>query len=1248
MIELYINNNRVDLNESIGLNLNKIFEDLEKPTNYFAEYSKTVSLPMTANNKLIFNNFNRQDHLVIGNKSIDPRNKIPFVLLWSGRLIMEGNVRLVNANTAVQDNKFEIELFSSFGAVMNEFSQITFNPYECNVKGGDKDNKYLIETPFQNGIKVNRNLIKESFESDIHNYEGNDVLDFLKFIPTYQGKYNNFESGKEQIFTNRVEDLSQERDEHYTRDFRSYYQQPTIWVNKLWKMAKDKLEDLTDFKLILDKSWFNSQNPYWTDLLYTCPSLLDGDKNFKEKLETFSFNNPQYEYNITSMSNLSSSHKKKIFFNHKSGDNIYGSDGVFNKKLEGPTELNTDVTITLLANKPNVAYESNYCKIRKDNPVFVSFQAINADTNQPIPNTKYTYLCMSGETNYTNTRTYDEQLDFGITFSMRPNIDYYPEGYGYNDGYWFFKKGVKLNIKVNENVPYYIAVDTWCANNSKSFEYAALSFIPKWDWMWTDFFWSSVYHDTREGYTFFVATDNCSVKTVDYLRSNSDIDMYRVFPKDTTLLNVILNYSKMFGLLWDVDEDNKKITVMSRNKYFQGYKVYDWSDKLDKSKDFILEPLCFNKRYVEFNVDEGKGSKYESYNSKYLIGYGAKKLDTNYQFNTDVEKMYEGIKPSLVSQKSQFSRMENTEHPDSPNFVGYSHKVYPEEHYVENDNEGSNAGNCGAFFFHNGTFEPDRRLGYSPVIGKGIIFISDDTEYMMYHDEYCWNFTGSDTTYSTKIPDISTIDRSGRYSVHFESPKEYYYNVSTSNVRYIYDLFWKSFIDERYNVQNKKLTAYFYLTPYDYSLIKFKDFVMIGNVLYHINKVFDYNFDSNSPTKVELCQVWNIEAYTKGQYQFPVLDTDTNNVTISKDYYTDILVYSNNEWWIESKPTWCDVRLEGDVIHIRANTNAIRTRLGDIVLKNNSDIIKIVHIRQRATFDGLRLGDNNLTVESKGGSFTIDVHSDISAVHIVNKPNWCDVTLRKIDTLFGTIGSDYVMSVNINRNRSSFVRSGNIEISNSNSTENLIITQLATRFITEQLDDEIIDIPIGRDSYTFQLVTPDEIDVNTFSITRGSSVKPTQKVNRVGLTFTPTLNTDVTDNTPEICTGGQIVVKKMNGEVIMKNYNYGEVMNSYDVVITPGEHACLIIDGDEYDGTYYSSLPSGSTIEVDITLDDDYDFIVWSDGVNTRNRVITVTENVDIHPILYYNPPTPPPTEEPITFDNGETIEFDNNIKITL
>ena len=57
------------------------------------------------------------------------------------------------------------------------------------------------------------------------------------------------------------------------------------------------------------------------------------------------------------------------------------------------------------------------------------------------------------------------------------------------------------------------------------------------------------------------------------------------------------------------------------------------------------------------------------------------------------------------------------------------------------------------------------------------------------------------------------------------------------------------------------MTCYLKLTPTDFAKFKFSDFVKIGNVIYFVNKIYDFNIESNGTTKVDLISVQDINGY---------------------------------------------------------------------------------------------------------------------------------------------------------------------------------------------------------------------------------------------------------------------------------------------------------------------------------------------------------------------------------------------------
>ena len=57
------------------------------------------------------------------------------------------------------------------------------------------------------------------------------------------------------------------------------------------------------------------------------------------------------------------------------------------------------------------------------------------------------------------------------------------------------------------------------------------------------------------------------------------------------------------------------------------------------------------------------------------------------------------------------------------------------------------------------------------------------------------------------------------------------------------------------------MTCYLKLTQTDFVNFEFNNFVKIGNIIYFVNKIYDFNVESNGTTKVDLISVQDINGY---------------------------------------------------------------------------------------------------------------------------------------------------------------------------------------------------------------------------------------------------------------------------------------------------------------------------------------------------------------------------------------------------
>lgn len=129
-------------------------------------------------------------------------------------------------------------------------------------------------------FEVTKTLVAQSFEKD-YNYGGNKLLDYIAFVPAYNGIYEDFDSGKCLINTSGSQSeifpttapggyttyngyglasLEKDYTEWEMRDLRSYHQRPAIKVDKLIETICR--QENSGYNVTYDPSFFNANNPY--------------------------------------------------------------------------------------------------------------------------------------------------------------------------------------------------------------------------------------------------------------------------------------------------------------------------------------------------------------------------------------------------------------------------------------------------------------------------------------------------------------------------------------------------------------------------------------------------------------------------------------------------------------------------------------------------------------------------------------------------------------------------------------------------------------------------------------------------------------------------------------------------------------------------------------------------------------------------------------------------------------------------
>ena len=367
--------------------------------------------------------------------------------------------------------------------------------------------------------------------------------------------------------------------------------------------------------------------------------------------------------------------------------------------------------------------------------------------------------------------------------------------------------------------------------------------------------------------------------------TNTELSLKSLYKKDTPLFEIILQYTKIFGLVWDIDYINREVWIKTKNNYFKDYTITDWSNKLDKTNKFVITSPLFDSNSVEFNYENSDGYVYSGYKERYNVGYGEKILYPEYEFNTQSKKLFDKINPSIVSSRSYKDYYKTIAWNFQDNLKqGTTWNTVIED--ANKDDKSPLGLNNWFFRCKNYTTSPE-----TPT------FITDDSNYQIGKNQKCYYslnaFDNSDfddfVIQTMYIPKFSVVY--DNYGCIFNKPQEDYTATGevTNTQNYIYDLQWDSYINERYNIQNKKLDTDFNLSTLDLCDFKYSDFVTLSNQLFIVNKITDFKLENPTLTSTELETVTDIDAYASGGTFQPIY---SNTEGVEVDFRsTDSLLF---------------------------------------------------------------------------------------------------------------------------------------------------------------------------------------------------------------------------------------------------------------------------------------------------------------------------------------------------------------------
>lgn len=944
-LQLYVENEELELNGTETFPLNQTFENLFNPTDIIVEYSKSINIPVTQKNNKILGNSYRLDREIVGGGTkniglyLDPTKRIPMKLMYNGDIVLDGYAKFVSSTSSPKENYYTLNLFGVLGDIFQKLKKVVVseplldseldNPelYILNDHSTDYSGKETTidkDFVFDSWWYSNLNL-DDPAESNVPIYH------IYGMAPTYCGYYPDFDPTRVQYSAtqssliadelrdswaaaycskkgynfNSLTDAQKEEVDNYVdaldpegfvgdgfkdyqmMEYRSYHQRPFIYFNKLMYMFREKISEISDYKLELDSGWFNANNPYWARMCYMFDYIQKGGQESK-MIES---SNLSVGENVSLGSGTYATLNSNILIpikNTTSSSTLIldpmtlAIDLKLNKKLSQYSNLPSGRRAATIGMKSDVCLRLTFHCGNSTHYFYSSSNSLTYINNNP--SVWPTYWAKPTSDNFLSLDIATENLVNGC----KSNV---------GEDEWFrsiMVPSLAFEGNFGSSKPTMIVTfEIWApqSKNGTGASAAGQSFFSADNRDGSVHIPIDVWDNTTEIYGklhYYVLPTTCKSSW-----SNLPVGLKTFYTQEKPIFDIVLEYTKMFGLVWDVDYSQKTIKLQRRSTLFKDYTIENWESKMDKTQKMVVEPVCFPTQYVKFGYDECDGYRYGAYKKEFGYEYGDKLIKTNYNFNTDETNILEGVKGGTCSNRS-FVTYDQSLHWNTTSVIKPSIDPYVR---LENASEDDSS-----------PIDVSRWCMRSRNVSDGTgqrIFITDDTALMIaegksYYIDYRalvagtveghWFYGLPIFSQVWRDSDISFNTFNSYYSCLFNTPntdytKDQLFLQAKGNT--VYDLCWNNYINERYNIQNKKVTAYFYITQNEFNRFKFNKLVSLDNQIFMVNKIIDFEPSSNKPTKCELIQISNLDNYTTPIKEFEPIQVNFNkNFPIEDGKYT--------------------------------------------------------------------------------------------------------------------------------------------------------------------------------------------------------------------------------------------------------------------------------------------------------------------------------------------------------------------------
>lgn len=278
MIELYIDNKLIELSDTIDYSLTKSFFDLSDPSKLCDDWSKTIKIPMTENNKKLFGQWQIPNRATTGGNSrtgmeFSPYTKVGYSLFENGMRIMEGHLKMNKTVYSDKDKNFEVTLYGNWNESLHQLQTA--------------EGKNIIEDVYIDSSDFQMSKLTTNSSNRNLSRLDNSFRVFPNTLGNYYPEFNSDECLD--LYEKKKYSYDRELPILSTKEFR-------IDKLPLYKSVQSIFGEISKYtkNLILDPLFFSKENPYFTKTWWQVSS-------------------PFMNYSSESIDSLGTSDKMKVY-----------------------------------------------------------------------------------------------------------------------------------------------------------------------------------------------------------------------------------------------------------------------------------------------------------------------------------------------------------------------------------------------------------------------------------------------------------------------------------------------------------------------------------------------------------------------------------------------------------------------------------------------------------------------------------------------------------------------------------------------------------------------------------------------------------------------------------------------------------------------------------------------------------------------------------------------------------------------